>query len=59
MKQWFSEHEESCSCMYWPPHSPGLSLIEYLGCAGGDFTEWFDYPIVNAALDGNTFSDGA
>lgn len=45
--------------MYWPPHSPGLSLIEYLGCAGGDFTEWFDYPIVNAALDGNTFSDVA
>ncbi len=43
--------------MYWPSQSPGLNLIEYSGCAGGDFTEWIDYPIVNAALDGNTFSD--
>ena len=27
VKQWFSEHEESFSCMNWPPQSPELNSI--------------------------------
>lgn len=46
-RQFQDPPQESLSCMNWPPQSPGLNLTESLGCAGGDFTEWFDSPIFN------------
>ncbi len=30
VKYWFSEHEESFSCINWPPQSPELNPIERL-----------------------------